>query len=118
MPPVMSVFVLSGPSWISTGRPTSRSVSVPVDRSNQISPRFGGHEPSSGVTRSIGWAVKSGSAVSCISIDSSGPVTSRAVALRRPSASATSGMRRTVSTRSWSNGMVANRLAELGWVAA
>ena len=118
MPPVVSVFVVSGPSWTSTRRPTSRSVSVPVERSNQISPRLGGHEPSSGVTRSIRWAVKSGRAVSWSSIDSSGPVTRRAVALRRPWASATPGIRRTVSTRSLSNGTVVNRLAELGWVAA
>ena len=118
MPPVRRVFVLSGPSWIVTSLPISRSVSVRLDRSNQISPRFGGHEPSSGVTRSIGWAVKSGIAVSWTSSDSSGPVTIRADALRRPSAWATSGIRRTVSTSPWSNGTVVNRLAELGWVAA
>ena len=89
-----------------------------LERSNTISPRFGGQAPDSGETRSIVWAVKSGSAVRAISTDSSGPVTRRAVADRRPSASATPGMPRTTSTRSLSNGTVVKKFAELGFVSS
>ena len=113
-----SVFVLSGPSWTVIVRPSWRSATVRLERSNTISPRLGGQVPDSGLTRSIDWASKSGSAVRASSTVSPSGLTMRAVALRRPSASATSGMPRTTSTSPWSNGTVVNRLADDGFVAA